>query len=444
MSATRPLVAWSAPHSLILLSITFLSDMRNKIVQFGDHIGKSLRHESHISGLVTTGNENDRAGCFASCSWEDSSSKDYSFGRVRIWKLNKDKTYDQAERVVKLCTPDKRWQQPLAMTWLAKHGQLALGLFDGTIALVSLSAARPEARDLVDNLISNDEHGTTTDRPITAIAAQPHGEGDEQLVVAGTMSGDLLLFSHTDSAIVLRSVDASRFKVHEVQDGSAVGPARLELRDKKRGTRPSEENGQGPTHEATGPSVVGVSNPLFPLDHGLDRSGESGPTPEEQGHTDAVRSIVWVGSNMLVSGSFDNRLLVWKVDPHRAVNNLQHVGELCDSGGTGGLRQSNRIDLQYNTSEREPNKTAHNGAVTALQAFRCTVGTDKEADCVVRKRTCQPSHATFCADCGALCRQVHLKTSRSRSGASRTSMAEGHSVLRNRCSDSGECTSAGI
>lgn len=157
------------------------------------------RIAARVSALIPIGRSDDQKGSFASCSWDPGdlrpSGIEHPFtAAIRIWKLSDDKSkmYDGHARIVPLCPPENRWQQPLAMTWLSKHGQVAAGLFDGTVALVS-----PNASDAVrffpapgsTDEAATEEGATSAKRrePITALAAQtvfPQHTGQEAAVGA--------------------------------------------------------------------------------------------------------------------------------------------------------------------------------------------------------------------------------------------------------------------
>ena len=347
-----------------------MREVLNLLPTFGDQIGRELQHESHLSGLVTIGGDSNQDGCFATCSWAASGKKD-SFGAVRVWKLNKDKMYDREERTVSLCTAENRWQQPLSITWLFNHRQLAVGLFDGTIALIPVNTVSGQPSSATERFVGNDSRGTNTDRPITAIAAQPVGASTDQLLVAGTMSGELLLFSHEVTS------------AKQSSSGEILAQPTLVLRDSKTGCREQEVHNQDWQRHNKNGNSNDTSNPMYHHPPEGESLAHTHHHEARDGHFDAVRMLSWVNQELVVSGSFDRRLLVWRVDP--TTTKLSIAGKLFDPD----LHRSRRKDMSMKStidlssshdSEQSPvaahdDALAHDKAITALVTFCCVTGT---------------------------------------------------------------------
>ena len=167
---------------------------------------------------------------------------------------------------------------------------------------------------------------------------------DEQLLVAGTMKGQLLLFA---------SNAAGCFGKEMLEERHATSTCDIHADWE----HTHVDHPQGGRDRARSDSVL---NPLpRSIGGGSFEMGETVSPLSSEGHCGAVTSVVWLNTDLVVSGSFDKRMLVWRVVSNGA--ELKFAGEMNDTKkGSPG-----RHDHSVTT-------TAHDDKITVMQSFCCT------------------------------------------------------------------------
>jgi WD40 repeat protein len=290
---------------------TFLSkidQVKNLMPQTGDCMQELYGHSRDIYGLVATGSENG----FTSSSWD---------GTLRVWSLGDDNAY----------TSTNELQLKSASLSLIAAGvdRVASSQFDGAVAMRSLAADTSAAAVL--------------EQRAAAALADGDIDGSEKLIaqldeLLGVTGSEL---THNDSSPAVVSLASL----------SATSPLHLDdvtVSVDAHSVVPSEESSiwlaSGSMEGDISLWQVSDTSRLLQTVGGRSQPGHGHGAG---GHSKAVRALVFTkldGEDVLVSGSFDRTIIMWRLTSNGRLERLRNLGS-GDGAHEGAVTSLVSIDV---------------------------------------------------------------------------------------------------
>jgi WD40 repeat protein len=280
-----------------------IDQVKSLMPQTGDCIQELYGHSRDVYGLVAT-----ESG-FASSSWD---------GTLRVWTLGDDSTYTNTTEL----------QLPSASLSLVAAGVdwVASSQFDGVVSMHSLSITETDTAGIV-------EHRATAALE-SRLAAFRHGEevcieGAEELTAARRSSAATKKLTHEGSStavvsLAVLSTASSPLRPDDVtvsvDEVSSLVPAASTTVWLACGSM----DGSISLWEVH----AGETSKLVQSVGGRSQAGH-GHGHGDGGHSGTVRALVWAHlgeDNVLVSGSFDCTIIVWRLTSNGRLEQIKNLG----------------------------------------------------------------------------------------------------------------------